>query len=301
MQIKHSKYKNTGILFELLVRQITSDILDGKESPAKDILKKYFVKTELGREYKLYETLLKKTSLTEAKANIVISTLTESSKTLNRGVIKRQKYNLISEIQKHYDLNKFFNHKLPNYKVFAAFYTLLEITNVSNNINPEQTINNKVTILEHLTAAQIVPNKVQDDVMEEFEKADKDVRLLAYRSLLENFNTKYDDLNSNQKIILKEFITSIDNTTRLREFYTDKINEIKSELTSLNKNVKNQVTQIKINEIISLITPPSKNSRITDNDLVDLLQYYDSRITDNDLVDLLQYYDLINELETVNG
>jgi hypothetical protein len=285
MQIKHSKYKNTGILFELLVRQITSDILDGKESPAKDILKKYFVKTELGREYKLYETLLKKTSLTEAKANIVISTLTESSKTLNRGVIKRQKYNLISEIQKHYDLNKFFNHKLPNYKVFAAFYTLLEITNVSNNINPEQTINNKVTILEHLTAAQIVPNKVQDDVMEEFEKADKDVRLLAYRSLLENFNTKYDDLNSNQKIILKEFITSIDNTTRLREFYTDKINEIKSELTSLNKNVKNQVTQIKINEIISLITPPSKNSRITDNDLVDLLQYYD----------------LINELETVNG
>jgi len=284
MQVKHSKYKNSGILFELLVRQITSDTLDGNESPAKDILKKYFVKTELGREYKLYETLLKKTSLTETKANIVINTLVESSKTLNRGVLKRQKYNLISEIQKHYDLNKFFNHKLPNYKAYAAFYTLLEIANSSNLINPEQTINNKVTILEHLTAANIAPNKVRDEVMEEFEKADKDVRLLAYRSLLENFNTKYDDLHPNQKIILKEFITSIDNTTRLREFYTDKINEIKSELVSLNKKTKNQVTQIKINEIVSLINPPLKNSRITDNDLVDLLQYYD----------------LINELETVN-
>ena len=150
MQVKHSKYKNSGILFELLVRQITSDILDGKDSQAKDILKKYFVKTELGREYKLYETLLKKTTLTEAKANIVINTLVESSKTLNRGTIKRQKYNLISEIQKHYDLNKFFNHKLPNYKVYAAFYTLLEITNSIGAVNPEQTINNKVTILEHL-------------------------------------------------------------------------------------------------------------------------------------------------------
>jgi hypothetical protein len=285
MQVKHSKYKNSGILFELLVRQITSDTLDGNESPAKDILKKYFVKTELGREYKLYETLLKKTSLTETKANIVINTLVESSKTLNRGAIKRQKYNLISEIQKHYDLNKFFNHKLPNYKTYAAFYTLLEVANSTNLINPEQTINNKVTILEHLTAADIAPNKVRDEVMEEFEKSDKDVRLLAYRSLLENFNTKYDDLNSNQKVILKEFITSIDNTTRLREFYTDKINEIKSELVSLNKKTKNQVTQIKINEIVSLINLPSKNSRITDNDLVDLLQYYD----------------LINELETVNG
>jgi len=284
MQVKHSKYKNSGILFELLVRQITSDTLDGKESPAKDILKKYFVKTELGREYKLYETLLKKTSLTETKANIVINTLVESSKTLNRGTVKRQKYNLISEIQKHYDLNEFFNHKLPNYKIYAAFYTLLEITNSTNTINPEQTINNKVTILEHLTAANIAPNKVRDEVMEEFEKADKDVRLIAYRSLLENFNTKYDDLHPNQKVILKEFITSIDNTTRLREFYTDKINEIKSELISLNKKTKNQVTQIKINEIVSLINPPSKNSRITDNDLVDLLQYYD----------------LINELETVN-
>jgi peroxiredoxin family protein len=285
MQVKHSKYKNTGILFELLVRQITTDTLDGKDSPAKDILKKYFVKTELGREYKLYETLLKKTSLTETKANVVVTTLTDSSKNLNRGVIKRQKYNLISEIQKHYDLNEFFNHKLPNYKVFAAFYTLLEITNTPQAVNPVQTINNKVTILEHLTAAQIKEDKVRDEVMDEFSKADKDVRFIAYKMLLESFNTKYDDLHQNQKLILKEFITSVDNTPRLKEFYTNKIIEIKEELTSLNTKTKNEVTKIKINEIISIITPPAKNAKVTDNDLVDLLQYYD----------------LINELETVNG
>jgi hypothetical protein len=285
MQIKHSKYKNTGILFELLVRQITTDTLDGKDSLAKDILKKYFVKSELGREYKLYETLLKKTSLTEGKANIVVDTLIESSKTLNRGAIKRQKYNLINEIQKYYNLNEFFNHKLPNYKIFAAFYTLTEITNTQQSEDPEQTINNKVTILEHLTAARIKEDKVRDDVMNEFENADKDVRLLAYRLVLENFNTKYDTLHPKQKLILKEYITSIDNTPRLREFYTSKINEIKNELNVLNKHIKNKATQIKINEIINIITIPAKNAKITDNDLVDLLQYYD----------------LINELETVNG
>jgi hypothetical protein len=284
MQVKHSKYKNTGILFELLVRQITTDTLDGKDSPAKDILKKYFVKTELGREYKLYETLLKKTSLTETKANIVVSTLTESSLTLNRGVIKRQKYNLISEIQKHYDLNEFFNHKLPNYKVFAAFYTLLEITNTPKNADLDQTINNKVTILEHLTAAQITEGKVRDEVMDEFNNVDKDVRLIAYKMLLESFNTKYDTLHSKQKEILKEYITSIDNTSRLKEFYTNKINEIKETLTLLNSNTKNEVTKIKIDEIINIITLPAKNAKINDDNLVDLLQYYD----------------LINELETVN-
>jgi hypothetical protein len=285
MQVKHSKYKNTGILFELLIRQITTDTLDGKDSPATDILKKYFVKSELGREYKLYETLLKKISLTEAKANIVIGTLTDSSKALNRGVIKRQKYNLISEIQKHYDLNEFFGHKLPNYKVHAAFYTLLEIVNSPQTVDHDQTIDNKVTILEHLTAAQIKPSTVKDNVMDEFNKSDKDVRFLAYKMVLENFNVKYDVLHQNQKSILKEYITSVDNTSRLKEFYTSKINEIKEELLELNKKTKNKVTKIKINEIISIITPPAKNAKITDNDLVDLLQYYD----------------LINELETVNG
>ena len=285
MQIKHSKYKNTGILFELLVRQITTDTLDGKDSPAKDILKKYFVKSELGREYKLYETLLKKTSLTEGKANVVVSTLVDSSKTLNRGAIKRQKYNLISEIQKHYNINEFFNHKLPNYKMYAAFYTLLEITNTPEAVDPEQAINNKVTILEHLTAAKITEGKVRDEVMSEFENADKDVRLLAYKMVLENFNEKYDTLHPKQKSILKEYITSIDNTPRLREFYTNKVTEIKSELVMLNKKTKNQATKIKINEIINIIQVPAKNVKITDNDLVDLLQYYD----------------LINELETVNG
>jgi hypothetical protein len=285
MQVKHSKYKNTGILFELLVRQITTDTLDGKDSPAKDILKKYFVKSELGREYKLYETLLKRTSLTEGKANIVVDTLIESSKTLNRGAIKRQKYNLINEIQKHYDLNEFFNHKLPNYKMFAAFYTLTEIASAQHTIDPDQAITNKVTILEHLTAAKIAKNKVRDEVMGEFEKADKDVRFLAYKMVLENFNTKYNDLHPRQKEILKEFITSVDNKPRLKEFYTAKVVEIKEELAKLNAKTKNEVTKIKINEIINIIQVPAKTAKITDNDLVDLLQYYD----------------LINELETVNG
>ena len=192
---------------------------------------------------------------------------------------------MISEIQKYYDLNEFFNHKLPNYKIFAAFYTLLETTHSQQITDPEQTINNKVTILEHLAAAKITEDKVRDEVMDEFKKADKDVRLLAYRIVLENFNTKYDDLHPKQKIILKEYITSIDNTPRLREFYINQINELKEELTILNKTTKNQITKIKINEITNLITTPAKNAKINDNDLVDLLQYYD----------------LLNELEIVNG
>jgi len=282
MQVKHSKYKNTGIIFELLVRQITSDTLNGKDTPIKDLLKKYFVKTELGREYKLYETLLKKTSLTESKANVVVETLLESAKHLNRKALKRQKYNLINEIKEHYDLTKFFNHKLPNYKIYAAFYTLLEANSNLNPFNSNQVISNKITILEHLTAAPILD--INSNI-ETIKSQDKDIRFMAYKLLLEKFNTKHDKLSEQQKLVLKEYINSVDNTPRLKEFYIEKINEIKSELAQLNKKTKNEVTKIKINEIISILPSPTKTTKVVDEDLVDLLQYYD----------------LIKELKSING
>lgn len=282
--IKHSKYKNSGILFELLVRQITADTLNGVDSPVKNILQKYFVKTELGREYKLYETLLKRTSLTDTKADIIINTLIESSKTLNRGAIRRQKYNLIKEIKEHYNLDEFFNHKISHYKTHAAFYTLIEAYN-TQQADPEQIITNRVTLLEHLTTQPVTESKVREGVMNEFEHMDKDVRLLTYKIMLEKFNDKYDTLDTNQKTVLKEYINSVDNSPRLKEFYTVKVNEIKQTLADLNNKTTNQVTQIKINEIINMIKVPSKTTKVNENNLVDLLQYYD----------------LVNELKAVNG
>ena len=275
MNIKHSKYKNAGVLFELLVRQITTDTLNGKDSKASSILKEYFVKTELGREYKLYETLFNKTSITETQADVILSTLLQSSKNLNRRALKRQKYNLISEIKKHYDVTKFFSHKLPHYKIQAAFYTLIESFSQENPKNAQQVIDNKITILEHLSAASVEKDKVKETVLEEFKSYDKDLRILTTRVLLEKFNDKYEDLLESQKEILRELITSIDNTPKLREFHNLKVNEIKKELEEINTNVSDKTTQIKVNEVIKMLPTLSKTSKVKDDDLTNLLQYYD--------------------------
>ena len=272
MNIKHSKFKNTGILFELLVRQITADTLDGKDSPARKILKDYFVKTELGREYKLYETLFKKTNLTEGKASIIVDTLLESSKNLNRGILRRQKYNLINEIKNSYDISKFFRHKLPHYKIQASFYNLVESLN--KNINPKLTIDYKLTILEYLISSPI-NKKTKETILDEYSKYDKDLRILSYKVLLEKFNGKYDNLNDDQKSILRELINSIDNTPRLKEFYNSKVNEIQSRLSILNKEVKDETIKIKVNEVKNIICELDKSSKVKDDDLINLLQYYD--------------------------
>jgi hypothetical protein len=274
MTIKHSKYKNTGILFELLVRQITADTLSGDESPAMDILKKYFTKTELGREYKLYESFFKNINTSETKADIVISTLIESSKQLNRSALRRQKYNLIKEIKEHYELESFFRTKLPNYKAQAALFTLLEVYNSDNLSNPDQIIENKTVLLEFLTSKSIDKKEVKENILEDFKTQDKDIRVLTYRVLLEKFNDKYSNLNENQKNVLKEFINGIDSTPKLKEFYNTKVGEIKEHLNKLSTSVTDKAIQIKINEVVNLLSPLTKSDKVNDDHLINLLQYY---------------------------
>ena len=274
MKIKHSKYKNTGILFELLVRQITADTLKGGDSPAIDILKEYFVKTSLGREYKLYETVLKSQTLNEGKANIVISTILETSQKYNRTSLRKQKYNLINEIKKHYDLDVFFSAKIKNYKELASLYTLIEGYN-SNNTDTTQLINNKVTLLEYLTKQEVNGKEVKEDVIREFQTYDKDLRILTYKVLLEKFNSKHDNLSIEQKQVLKEFINSVDSTNGLRDFYNTKINELKSTLNTEVNSIKDKATQIKVVEVSKMLNELDKNSRVNTDNLVDLLQYYE--------------------------
>ena len=274
MKIKNSKFKNTGILFELLVRQITADTLKGVDSPAIDLLKKYFVKSELGREYKLYESIQKSPTLNENRASVLINTVLDNSKKFNRSFLRKQKYNLINEIQKHYDVNQFFSSKIKNYKEMASLYTLIEGYNSSTMVDTEQLMNNKVTLLEHLTKQKLNPTK-KEEVLVEFAKYDKDTRTLTYKILLEKFNTKYEALSAEQKEVLKEYINSVDSTSSLRNFYNTKINELKSILNSEAKNIKDKATKIKIIEVTKLLVELSKTDKINDDNLVDLLQYYE--------------------------
>ena len=284
MKIKHSKYKNTGILFELLVRQITADTLKGGNSPAIDILKEYFINTSLGKEYKLYESILKSKVLNEGRANMVIDTILEASTRFNRTLLKKQKYNLINEIKKHYNIESFFGSKISNYKELASLYTLIESSNSKNVKSTNQVLENKITLLEHLTKKEI-ENTSKQTVLNEFSKYDKDVRTLTYKILLEKFNDKYDSLTNDQKQVLKEYINSVDSTPDLRNFYNNKILDLRSTLKEITKNIKDKATQVKITEVTKFLTELKKTDKVGDSNLVDLLRYYQ----------------LVNEIQIANG
>lgn len=270
-KIKNSKYKNTAILFELLIRQVTSDTIAGVDSPAIDILRKYYSKTELTKEFKLYQSLIDTKNLSENKANIVIDNILNLSKKLNRTLIKNNKYNLIKEIKDNYDINAFVKHKIDNYPQYAAIYNLIESHNSKDFFEPTKLIENRNTLLEHMSKSK---ETINSDIYEEYTKLDTDIRILAYRKLLEKFNTKYSNLTDKQKQILKEYINNIDNNLSLREFVNSNYKNIKSELSKLSNKVHNKISSIKLTEVINLLKPLEKTENVRDENVVSLLQYY---------------------------
>jgi len=271
MKPKHSKYKNTGILFELLTRQITSETISNDNPKATGILKKFFSNNSaLLKEYQIYHALLNKKFNKEANATVLLETLIGAHNKLNKSVLRRERYNLVREIKDTYNLEDFFKAKISNYKVYASVYNLLE----HKNANPLHIVDSKVIILEHITGKGL-PNKPKKDmVMEEYEKFDKETRALTYKMLMEKFNEKYSGLNNNQKTLLKEYVYNISNSPKLKRFINEEINNVKIEIKKLSKNT-DKVTQIKLNEVASLIKPLCKKSSVHDDNVINLLNYYE--------------------------
>jgi len=271
MKPKHSKYKNTGILFELLTRQITSETISNSEPKAVGILRKFFSNNStLLKEYQIYHALLNKKFEKEASATVLIETLINAHYKLNKSLLRRERYNLVREIKETYNIEDFFKAKVPNYKIYASVYNLLE----NKNANPMSIVDSKVAILEHITNKNLLNKPKKEIVMEEYEKFDKETRALTYKMLMEKFNDKYSKLKDNQRILLKEYVYNVSNSPKLKKFINKEINTVRAELETLSENT-DQVTKIKLTEVKNLIKPLCKKSSVHDDNVINLLNYYE--------------------------
>jgi hypothetical protein len=272
---KHSKYRNTGIIFELLTRQIASDILSNVDSQAIPLIKKYFSNTELAKEHKLYQSLVTINSISEIKANNLIEAILKLSERLNKTALKKEKYNLIKEIKENYNIDDFFKAKIQNYKINASIFNLIEFHTSPNFINPSHIVENRNTLLNFLTDVNIYKEPIKNDVLEEYNKQDKGTRMLIYKMVVENFNTKYDILIPEQKKLLKEYINNVSNTTSLKDYINTQTENIKLELEILSKKINDPITKIKLNEVNNILNPIPKSETVNDDDVLNLMNYYE--------------------------
>ena len=269
-KMKHNKIKNTGILFELLTRQITVDLMESNSSKAVNIVKKYFKNgTQLGKEYELYKILTETKYNTESRAETLIEAVMDNKKKLSRGSIKKEKYNLIKEIRESYNEKDFFNTKINNYKVLASIYNLFEY---KEEVAPDKYVATKYTIVENITSQSKASktNKTYDYL----KKQEKDLRILAYSTLVEKFNKKYSNLTKKQKTLIKEYINNISNTNKLREYVDSEVEVVKDTLKTQIKKVDDKVTQIKLTEVVNQIDGLKKGKVVSDKQVVSMMRYY---------------------------
>lgn len=274
--VKHSKFKNTGLLFELLVRQVASDVMNGRESTALHLIKRHFKSSsELSKELKLYRSLSEEKFQTEKKVEMFIDACISSRNNLQESVLRREKYNLIKDLKKSFATESFLKSRVKNYKLQASIYKLFEATDFED---PKDVVSNRYAIIDNILSIKPVSET-------KLVKEDKDIRLLASKIMIDKFNKKYSNLSRNQQKMLREYINSVTNTVTLKEYIATESQKLITELLNLKSIVPNKILRIKLNEVTNLLKELS-NRHI---------------VKDKDVLTMLRYYELVKELKTIKG
>ena len=271
-RIKHSKVKNTGLIFELLVRQVASDTMNNKDSKALRVLKKHYnAKSELTKELKLYRTIAEEKFTNESKAEKFVDAVLRARKQINESQLRRDKYNLIKDLKKNYLLEEFFKSRVKNYKLHASTYKLFEFI---NSLSPDEKTESFFNLVEHITTDK---NEIKLSETITNLPDDEDLRILTYKTLLEKFNQKYTKLSGAQKNLLKEYINNISNTNSLKDTLRLIVSELKKDLKTHSKNLKDKVVKIKLKEAINSIDKfcgvDSKKSIVKDSHVLQTMRY----------------------------
>jgi hypothetical protein len=280
-KLKHSKFKNAGILFELLVRQVTADILAGKEeSTANRILRKYFTEsTELGKENRLYRIILEDKVKDQFAADRLLETIVRTRKKLDERALNQQKYELIKEIKENYPIEPFLNGSISNYKLLASIYKVFE-ENVTEVVSdPREVYKARNCITESMLLAKnptrVISEEEKKDMVKVYQQQNEDVRLLAYKLLVDSFNEKYKNLDDKQKILIREYINNISNTNSLREYINQEVPEVRKKISELKNSIDNDVVKIKIEETLNQLEKITKGTLVKENQIMALMLSYE--------------------------
>ena len=271
-KLKHSKYKNTGILFEMLVRKLTSETMSSDKTVTIDIIKKYFGKnTELAKELQLYNSLIKEQHKTEARALDFIRTIRESYSRLNQSTLKRQRYNLVKEISENFVFERVSKIHINNYKALASIYMLFEY---KDSDNPKRLMECKNALLEHTLLTE-KKTATKPTLIEEFSKQEKGTRLLTYKLMIDKFNDKYSVLSESQKQLLNKYITNVNDTEALREYISKVIPTLKTKLSDHSKHITEKVTKIKVERLSEMLCNVETMKKLKESHIVSLMRYMD--------------------------
>jgi len=191
---------------------------------------------------------------------------------------------LVKAIKENFDIDNFLSSPVTNYKILASIHKLFEAKRM-DVLDVKDVFDSKLTLVEHISNSPISQSAKEDKLVEEYRKQEKDLRLLTYKILVENFNKKYTSLNDSQKSLLREYINNVTNTSKFAEYYENELIRTITELHTLYKGMEDKITKIKLRETINVL----KKQKIG------------KRITDEQVSALMMSYELVKEINNVRG
>ena len=271
-KLSHSKFKNSGILFELLVRQVAADTMNNIRSKSLGLIKTYFNEhTDLYREYMLYKSLIEERFKSADLAREFVNSIIVIRESIDTQKLRKQKFNLIREINKLYDIDAFFKAKINNYSTYANIYKLFEY-HISQN--PAEITKAKSSLLEHITVQRNVAPVESDEILDTFRTMPKEIRLMASKFAIDTFNTRYTSLLPEQKNLLRVYVNSVNDITAIKSLIESEIPKIRVQLTKLVPKVTDKVTTIKLKEVANMLDTLQSTTNVRDSHILTLLQYY---------------------------
>ena len=240
MKIKHNKKRNTAFVYEALIREGTSAILQ-KDTKRRNtivkLIKKHFAPNSLLRkDLECYRSLYNRENVSDQDYTRIIHESYRQKSIINTDTLFTQQTELIKDINKELEPSVF-NNFVPNYKSLATIYQLF-----SHNMSPKD----RVLLENVLTQSKREQNKTTvsaevDDVLIE--------------TFVKKFNNKYDsNLLEEQRTLLTHYIKSfMDNALELKVFVNDEITRLKGKLNeakSLDVLVEDQNMLNKTNRLL---------------------------------------------------
>jgi hypothetical protein len=242
---------------------------DNQKQVALSLIKKHFnPKSEILKELMLYQSLSKETKNDGAE---LLSLTLESRKSLNHLKLEAEKYDLVKDIRKKYDIKTFFETRTANYKLCASIFKLFEH---SPSMNPDEYLTAKKTVLETITG-QKREEVLEEQVERDWRDQDKDTRTLGFKIVVQKFNEKYRTLSDRQKTLLSRYINEDTSTPEFKNYVMKEVGYVNSKLQSLADFVNDPITKIKLMETLKLTQNIISAKQVKDEHLSSLLKYFE--------------------------
>lgn len=232
---RHNKKRNTGLLYEFLVRTISDAIIEGnkkKRDQALSIIRKHFVPgSELHKEFRLFHSLAATTVKSASVADSILEAARKASAKCDNKELDYEKSLLIRSINHNINENKFYDRRVPEYKIYATIQTLLNEWRDDNTTDIVQ-----IAEFEHQLKEWLLQNK---EVTKLEEVVDGSGDPLVERLMIKKLNERYkDNLTEAQSNIIRSYIFARDEESK--EALSENLSHIKSDVV---ENIDNYLNE----------------------------------------------------------